>query len=72
MAKDLEEVVKYLTLDSVNIPDRNYGGIIALKMGINNNINIKKIMDMGANLRPDTTAINTWTYKQVREMQTEN
>jgi pimeloyl-ACP methyl ester carboxylesterase len=68
MAEDLEGLVKYLKLDSINILGWSDGGIIALKMGINNNVNIKKIVTMGANLRPDTTAINTWAYKQVREM----
>ncbi len=72
MAKDLEELVKHLKLDSINILGWSDGGIIALKMGINNNINIKKIISMGANLRPDTTAINTWAYKQVREIHAEN
>lgn len=72
MAKDLEALVKHLKLNTVNILGWSDGGIIALKMGINNNINIKKIISMGANLRPDTTAINTWAYKQVREMHAEN
>lgn len=68
MAKDLEGLVKHLKLKSLNILGWSDGGIIALKMGINNKVDIKKIVTMGANLRPDTTAINTWAYKQVREM----
>ena len=71
MAKDLESLIKHLKLEEVNILGWSDGGIIALKMGINNNIRIKKIITMGANLRPDTTAINTWAYKQVREMHSE-
>ncbi len=68
MANDLEELIKYLKLDNINILGWSDGGIIALKMGINNNIRINKIVTMGANLRPDTTAINKWAYNQVREM----
>ncbi len=68
MAKDLEELVKYLKLDSINILGWSDGGIIALKMGINNNVSVKKIITMGANLRPDTTAVNLWARKQVVEM----
>lgn len=68
MAKDLEGIVKHLKLDSINILGWSDGAIIALKMGINNNLKIKKIVAMGANLRPDTTAINSWAYNQVREM----
>lgn len=68
MAKDLESLMKHLKLDSINILGWSDGAIIALKMGINNKVKIKKIVAMGANLRPDTTAINDWAYKQVREM----
>lgn len=68
MAKDLEALVKHLKLEFINILGWSDGGIIALKMGINNNVKIKKIVAMGANLRPDTSAINDWAYKQVREM----
>lgn len=71
MAKDIEGLVKHLKLDNINILGWSDGGIIALKMGINNNVSIKKIITMGANLRPDTTAINDWAYKQVREMRTQ-
>lgn len=72
MANDLEELVKQLKLNTINILGWSDGGIIALKMGINNNVNINKIITMGANLRPDTTAINTWAYNQVREIHAEN
>ncbi|WGH75037.1 alpha/beta hydrolase [Tenacibaculum tangerinum] len=68
MAKDMEKLVTRLQLDSINILGWSDGGIIALKMGINNKVPIKKIVTMGANLRPDTTAINTWAYDKVREM----
>ncbi|WP_408025791.1 alpha/beta fold hydrolase [Tenacibaculum sediminilitoris] len=68
MAKDMEKLVTHLKLDSINILGWSDGGIIALKMGINNNVNIKKIVTMGVNLRPDTTAINTWAYDKVRKM----
>lgn len=71
MAKDLESLVKHLKLDSINILGWSDGAIIALKMGINNNVKINKIVTMGANLRPDTTAINNWAYEQVREMRNE-
>lgn len=68
MAKDLEALVKHLKLNSINILGWSDGGIVGLKMGIHNKVKIKKIATMGVNLRPDTTAINKWAYKQVREM----
>ncbi|WP_299124973.1 alpha/beta hydrolase [uncultured Tenacibaculum sp.] len=68
MAEDLEALVNHLKLKTINILGWSDGGIIALKMGINNKVNINKIIAMGANLRPDTTAINFWARKQVVEM----
>ncbi|MCR8666534.1 alpha/beta hydrolase [Aestuariibaculum sp. M13] len=67
MTKDWEGLVRYLKLDSINILGWSDGGIISLKMGINRQANIKKIITMGANLRPDTTAVNSWAPKSVRE-----
>ncbi|OSY87382.1 hypothetical protein WH52_11785 [Tenacibaculum holothuriorum] len=72
MATDMEALVKHLKLDTINILGWSDGGIIALKMGINNNVKINKIITMGANLRPDTTAINKWAHKQVREMHSQS
>lgn len=68
MAEDLEGLIKHLKLDNVNILGWSDGGIIALKMAINNKVKVKKVVAMGANLRPDKTAVNTWAYNQVREM----
>ncbi|WP_299162199.1 alpha/beta hydrolase [uncultured Tenacibaculum sp.] len=68
MAQDLEALVKHLKLKTINVLGWSDGGIIALKMGINNKVNINKIITMGANLRPDTTAVNPWARKQVEEM----
>lgn len=67
ITKDWEGLVKHLKLDSINIVGWSDGGIIGLKMGINNNVKIKKIITMGANLRPDTTAVNSWAPKSVKE-----
>ncbi|MFD1094705.1 alpha/beta fold hydrolase [Salegentibacter chungangensis] len=67
IAKDWEGLVKHLKLDSINIVGWSDGGIVGLKMGINNNVKIKKIVTMGANLRPDTTAVNSWAPKNVKE-----
>ena len=36
------------------------GGIVALKMGISGNAKINKIVAMGANLRPDSSAVHSW------------
>lgn len=64
IAKDWDGLVKYLKLDSINIIGWSDGGIVALKMGICSNSKIKKIVTMGANLRPDTTAFHSWLIKK--------
>ncbi len=65
IAKDWDGLVSYLKLDSLSIIGWSDGGIIALQMGINNKSKIKKIVAMGANLRPDSTAVHSWAIKNV-------
>lgn len=60
IAQDWEVLAKHLELDSLSIVGWSDRGIVGLKMGINNRVNIKKIITMGANLRPDSTAVNSW------------
>jgi len=63
VSKDWDEIVNYLRLDSINIVGWSDGGIIGLKMGISGKSKIKKIVAMGANLRPDSTAVHSWAIK---------
>jgi pimeloyl-ACP methyl ester carboxylesterase len=65
IAKDWDGLVNYLKLDSLSIIGWSDGGIIALIMGISNKSKIKKIVAMGANLRPDSTAVHSWAIKNV-------
>ncbi|MBQ4820154.1 alpha/beta hydrolase [Aquimarina sp. MMG016] len=67
ITKDWDALVNHLKLDSLNIIGWSDGGIIGLKMGISKRSKIKKIITMGANLRPDTTAVNSWAPESVRK-----
>ncbi len=67
ITQDWEELSNHLKLDSINILGWSDGGIIGLKMGINNKTKIKNIIAMGANLRPDTTAVNSYAPEYVRK-----
>jgi pimeloyl-ACP methyl ester carboxylesterase len=67
ITKDLEGLVNHLKLDSLNIIGWSDGGIIGLKMGISKKTKIKKIITMGANLRPDSTAVYPWAVKEVNK-----
>lgn len=71
ITSDWEGLVDHLKLDSLNIIGWSDGGIIGLKMGISGKTRIKKIVTMGANLRPDTTAVNSWAPESVRQDQVE-
>lgn len=65
ITKDWEGLVNHLKLDSINIIGWSDGGIVALEMGISGKTKIKKMVTMGANLRPDSTAVNGWAVKEV-------
>ncbi len=63
ITSDWEGLSNYLKLDSLNVVGWSDGGIVGLKMGISGKLKIKKIVAMGANLRPDSTAVNSWAVK---------
>ncbi len=67
IAKDWDGLVNHLKLDSLSIIGWSDGGIIGLIMGVNNKSKLKKIVAMGANLRPDSTAINSYAINYVKK-----
>jgi len=67
ITKDWEGLVNHLKLDSISIIGWSDGGIIGLKMGISSNCNIKKIVTMGANLRPDISAVNSSAIDEAKK-----
>jgi pimeloyl-ACP methyl ester carboxylesterase len=67
ITKDWDGLVNHLKLDSINIIGWSDGGIVGLKMGVSGKSKIKKIVAMGANLRPDTTAVNSWAPNSVKK-----
>ncbi len=69
ITKDMEGLVNHLKLDSISIIGWSDGGIVGLQMGISGKSKIKKIVAMGANLRPDSTAIYSWARKDVQNLE---
>ena len=67
IADDLAKLADHLKLDSYNIIGWSDGGIVGLLMGIRHQNRIDKIVAMGANLRPDTTAIYNWALNRWNE-----
>jgi pimeloyl-ACP methyl ester carboxylesterase len=58
MASDVNAVLTKLNIDSACIWGQSNGGIIGLLMAIHYPNKVKKLLASGANLRPDTTAID--------------
>jgi pimeloyl-ACP methyl ester carboxylesterase len=67
IADDWAQLAEHMKLDSYYVIGWSDGGIVGLLMGIRHQNNIKKIVAMGANLRPDTTAIYSWAYNAWKE-----
>jgi pimeloyl-ACP methyl ester carboxylesterase len=58
MASDVNAVLDHLKIDSAYIWGHSDGGIVGLLTAINYPRKVKKLLASGANLRPDTTAID--------------
>lgn len=58
MASDVNAVLNHLNVDSVFIWGQSDGGIVGLLTAIHYPKKVKKVLASGANLRPDTTAID--------------
>lgn len=58
MASDVNAVLTHLNIDSVYIWGQSDGGIVGLLMAIHYPEKVKKLLASGANLRPDTTAVD--------------
>ncbi len=58
MASDVNAALTHLKIDSAYIWGQSDGGIVGLLMAINYPEKVRKLLASGANLRPDTTAID--------------
>jgi pimeloyl-ACP methyl ester carboxylesterase len=58
MASDINAVLDNLKIDSTYIWGHSDGGIVGLLMAIHHPKKVKKLLASGANLRPDTTAVD--------------
>ena len=61
MTDDYRALLEHLKLEKINIFGWSDGGIISLMLAIHHPELVNKIAIMGANLRPDQTAVNPWT-----------
>lgn len=61
MMEDYNALLEQLQLKSVNVIGWSDGGILGLLLAIHHPDKVGKLAIMGANLRPDQTAVNPWT-----------
>jgi pimeloyl-ACP methyl ester carboxylesterase len=61
MMEDYNSLLEQLQLKSVNVIGWSDGGILGLLLAIHHPDKVGKLAIMGANLRPDETAVNPWT-----------
>ena len=67
IAKDWAALADHLEIDSVNVIGWSDGGILGILLGINHPSKVNKIIAMGANMRPDTTAVYPWAVNWVAD-----
>lgn len=68
MADDFNALLDYLKIDSCYVMGWSDGGINALLLAMRHPKKVKKLVSTGANLWPDTTAIDPFLYKMVTHM----
>ncbi len=67
IAEDWNALANHLKLDSFYIVGWSDGGIVGLLMAMDHKSKVKKLVTMGANLRPDSSAIYSWAVKEVNK-----
>jgi pimeloyl-ACP methyl ester carboxylesterase len=68
MAEDLNKLLEHLKTDSVLIWGHSDGAIIGLMLAMSHPDKVKKLLASGANLRPDTTAVDPAVFPLVDKM----
>ena len=62
MAEDVNQLLAYLKIDSALVWGHSDGGVIGLILAINHPEKVKKLLASGANLRPDSTAVDAGIF----------
>ncbi|MGN7884761.1 alpha/beta fold hydrolase [Dyadobacter sp. 22481] len=67
MADDIHALLEHLKIDSCNVVGWSDGGINALLLALRHPGKVRKLAATGANLWPDSTALDPWVYKKILE-----
>ncbi|GGM95296.1 alpha/beta hydrolase [Dyadobacter beijingensis] len=65
MADDTHALLEHLKIDSCNVVGWSDGGINALLLALRHPEKVRKLAATGANLWPDSTALDPWMYKAI-------
>lgn len=65
MADDFNSLLDYLKIDSCYVVGWSDGGIDGLLLAMRHPKKVKKLAVTGANVWPDTTALDPWVYKEM-------
>ncbi len=68
MMEDCNALLDELHITSANVIGWSDGGILALLLAIHHPDKVHKMAIMGANLRPDETAIHSWTHELLQPL----
>ena len=67
MADDVNALLEHLKIDSCNVVGWSDGGINAILLAMRHPEKVRKLASTGANLWPDSTALDPWMYKKILE-----
>lgn len=67
MADDIHALLEHLKVDSCNVVGWSDGGINAILLALRHPEKVRKLAATGANLWPDSTALDPWVYKKILE-----
>ena len=69
MADDVDKVLQQLGIDSANVWGHSDGGIVGLLLAIHYPGKVKRLLATGANLRPDSTAVEPGLFPLLNVME---
>jgi pimeloyl-ACP methyl ester carboxylesterase len=69
MADDVDKVLQHLGIDSAYVWGHSDGGIVGLLLAIHYPDKVKKLLASGANLRPDSTAVEPGLFPLLNVME---
>src|SRR5215510_402123 len=69
MADDVDKVLQHLGIDSTYVWGHSDGGIVGLLVAIHYPDKVKKLLATGANLRPDSTAVEPGLFPLLNVME---